>query len=500
MLAVLLLHANEPVSVDRITDAVWGDTPPASASHAVQVHVSNLRKALGAETIEHTQAGYVFHVEPDRLDLTRFESLAGRAREALAVGDHASAAELADDALDLWRGEPLAEFAFADFARTSISRLEELRLAVEEARAEAELELGHHERLVPHLRELADEHPYDERLHQLLMLALYRSGRQADALAAYRAVRERLSDDLGLVPSPALRELERKVLAHDTSLTPEERHMRSVVVCPATVEGLEELAALAEPLGRARFPHELILAYLAEEGQLDRASKTALAQQALLARSGTEARTSVFTTTNRDADVLRLASRPEVDLLLLGVEGNELGEDGFPSTLASILTGAACDVAVVPGDLAATEAAEILVPFGAHEHDWAALELGAWLASPDDRPLVVLGTDAGDGGRDASRMLADVGLLLQRLTGVAVEPRLIAPGRKGLIDATGEGGLLVMGLSERWSDEGLGRMRRDVFRVSEGGVVFVKRGLRPGGISPPAELTRYRWSVTMAQR
>jgi hypothetical protein len=275
--------------------------------------------------------------------------------------------------------------------------------------------------------------------------------------------------------------------------------MRSVVVAPATLDRLEELAALAEPLGRARYPHELILACLAANGQLEHASAAALGQQAALAESGAAVRTAVFTTRDRAGDVLRLAGRPEVDLLLLGVDVDELGDDGFEPTLASILAGAACDVAVVAGDSIASGASEILVPFGALEHDWAALELGAWLASPDGRTLALLGTDAGNAGRDASRMLADAGLLLQRLADVEVEPRLIPPGRKGLIDAAGGGGLLVMGLSERWAEEGLGTMRRDVFRVVEGGVVFVKRGLRPGGISAPSELTRYRWSVTMAR-
>jgi len=282
--------------------------------------------------------------------------------------------------------------------------------------------------------------------------------------------------------------------------------VQSVIVVPAELEQLESLAALAEPLARARFPHELILACLAErtpdetaEAALDRASSAARERQAAMSDSGAAVRTAVFTTTDRAGDLLHLADRAEVDLLLMGARPGDLADGRFGPELASVLGRATCDVAFVVGE-AGDAAAEVLVPFGAREHDWAALELGAWLASADGRPLVLLGNPAGEDKRGASRMLADAGLLLQRLTGVDVEPRLVAPGRRGLVDAASGGGLLVMGLSDRWSDEGLGAMRWDVARVIEGGAVFVRRGLRPGGISPPSEVTRYRWSVTVASR
>jgi hypothetical protein len=248
----------------------------------------------------------------------------------------------------------------------------------------------------------------------------------------------------------------------------------------------------------------LILACLAQatseeaaEAALDRAATVAREQQLAMADSGADIRTAVFTTTDRPADLLHLAARAEVDLLLLGVGQDDLVDGAFGPGLLPILNCATCDVAFVTGDSLASSAGEILVPFGASEHDWAALELGAWLASPDDRPLVLLGTDAGNGARDASRMLADAGLLIQRLTGVEVEPRLIAPGRQGLAQAMSDsGGLLMMGLSDRRLDDGLGTMRWDVARAMHGGAVFVRRGLRPGGISPPSEATHYRWSVT----
>jgi DNA-binding SARP family transcriptional activator len=507
VLAVLLLRANEAVPVDEIADAVWGDKQPQSAPHAVQVHVSNLRKLLGTDAIEHTPPGYVVHVAPDGLDLIRFEDLAGRARGELAAGHARIAAELLDDALALWRGPPLSEFAFDEFGQTTIAWLAELRLAALATRAEAGLHLGRHEVLVPELTALTAEHPYDERLHGLLMLALYGAGRQSDALAVYQSVRSRLKDNLGLDPSPSLRDTERRILTQDASLAVEQKRLRTVIVAPASLDQLEDLAALAEPLARARFPHELILTCLAETTQhvgvdatLEEATAAARDRQAVMSESGAAVRTAVFTTTDRAADLLHLAGRAEVDLLLLGAKDGDIADGRFGPTLRSILTGATCDVAFAPADVRASSAAEILVPFGAREHDWGALELGAWLASPDGRPLVLLGSSADGEERDASRTLADAGLLLQRLTGVDVEPRLIAPGRKGLIDAARDGGLLVMGLSDRWLDEGLGSMRWDISRVIEGGAVFVRRGLRPGGISPPSDVTHYRWSVTVATR
>jgi hypothetical protein len=140
----------------------------------------------------------------------------------------------------------------------------------------------------------------------------------------------------------------------------------------------------------------------------------------------------------------------------------------------------------------------VLVPFGAGEHDWAALELGAWLAGASSRPLQLLGsaTEGDFGTRDASRLLADAGLLIQRASGVAPIPRLVPPGHEGIVQAAADGGLLVIGLSERWSDEGLGMTRWAITRSVAVPVLFVRRGLRPGGLAPDVSATRFAWSVT----
>src|SRR5947209_8435410 len=216
LLALLLLSANEVVSADRLIEELWGEQTPDSGRTALQVRVSQLRKALGeAGGLVTTRApGYVMRVETEQLDLTRFERLVG---EADAAAPSVAAFKLRE-ALALWRGPPLADFAFESFAQPVIARLEELRLVAIERRIDADLALGRHAEVVPELESLATEHPLRERLHEQLMLALYRSGRQADALAAYRRTRLRLIEQLGIEPSPALRLLEQAILRQDPSV------------------------------------------------------------------------------------------------------------------------------------------------------------------------------------------------------------------------------------------------------------------------------------------
>jgi len=216
LLALLLLRANEVVSADRLIDELWRGQPPATATKALQVYVSRLRQRLGANMITTRSPGYAIEVGEDQLDLIRFERSIERARGE----DPRSAASLLRDALSLWRGSPLSEFASEPFAQPEILRLEELRLAALEDRIDADLELGRGADLTGELELLVHQNPYRERLRRQLMLALYRSGRQADALSAYRDARSMLSQELGLEPSPELRELERQILAHDEALSP----------------------------------------------------------------------------------------------------------------------------------------------------------------------------------------------------------------------------------------------------------------------------------------
>jgi DNA-binding SARP family transcriptional activator/tetratricopeptide (TPR) repeat protein len=204
LLAVLLLHANEVVSSDRLIDALWPERPPQTAVKAVQVYVSGLRKTLGRERVETKAPGYLLRVHEGELDLDRCRHLAddGRPGEALA----------------LWRGGALTDFAYEPFAQTELARFEELRLACLADRIELDLVAGRHPALVGELEALVADYPLRERFHAQLMLALYRSGRQAEALDVYQAGRSRLSDELGLEPGEALKGLQRAILEHDPAL------------------------------------------------------------------------------------------------------------------------------------------------------------------------------------------------------------------------------------------------------------------------------------------
>ncbi len=218
LLALLLLNADTVVPRERLVDTLWGDAPPRSAVTSLQVYVHALRRAIGADRIETRGTGYRLRLEPDELDLTRFGRLAERGRDAMAAGRPADAAEDLRGALRLWRGTPLADLAGEPLAEAETPRLEERRLQALELLQDAELALGHHDALVPELQSLIAAEPYRERFRAQHVLALYRSGRQADALAACRAARELLVEELGIDPSPELRELEGRILRHDPTL------------------------------------------------------------------------------------------------------------------------------------------------------------------------------------------------------------------------------------------------------------------------------------------
>ncbi len=222
LFALLLVNRGEVVSTDRILEALWGDQPPDTAAKAVQGYVSHLRRVLEPgdrrELLVTRAPGYVLRTEGVVVDATRFEQLAGDGRRALDDGSADEAARVFDEALALWRGPALAEFAYDDFAQAEIHRLGELRLSVTEDRVDALLRLGRHGELVGQLDSLVAAHPLRERLRGQWMLALYRSGRQAEALQAYRDGRRLLGSELGLEPGPELQRLERAILAQDPAL------------------------------------------------------------------------------------------------------------------------------------------------------------------------------------------------------------------------------------------------------------------------------------------
>src|SRR4051812_10499900 len=227
LLALLLLHPNEALSADRLIHELWGEYPPATAGKSLQMHVSRVRAALaaGAGNGSHgdgpvltRQHGYELRVDPECVDSHRFERLVGEGRRELSAGRPERAVWALESALLLWRGSPLADVAYESFAQHEIARLEALRVEAFEELIDAKLALGLHAELVGKLQVLVAEHPYEERLCRQLMLALYRSDRQADALQAYQDARSRLVEELGLEPGERLRELERAILKQDPAL------------------------------------------------------------------------------------------------------------------------------------------------------------------------------------------------------------------------------------------------------------------------------------------
>ena len=309
-------------------------------------------------------------------------------RGLLGGGRTAEASARLRDALSLWRGPALADFAYENFAQAAIARLEEVRLAAVELRVDADLALGRHDELIAELEALVAEHPLREHLRMCLMTALYRSGRQAEALAVYQDTRRSLVDELGIEPSPALQELERAILRQDPELELEASAPaeRSILVALDDETHVETLLATAEPLVRDR-PRGVVLARLVSDGaQLGTASTWLEERRSALEARGVVARAASFTATAPGEELARLATDLDVELLLAGAPDGLLAEGAPDEQLAAVLAETPCDVALlVPRE--ATSDGPVLVPFGGAEHDWAAVELGAWFARAAGRPL-----------------------------------------------------------------------------------------------------------------
>ena len=415
-----------------------GAAPPATCAKSIQVYVSRLRKQLGDQRLATQAPGYVLQVEPSELDLARFEQLADEARR----GDPRTAARKLRDALALWRGSPLADLAYEPFAQPEIARLEELRMAVLEQRIDADLAVGRHAELVGELEALIVRNPLRERLRFQLMLALYRSARQAEALNAYRAARSELSEELGLEPSEELKRLEQAILRHDPGLDlaagasregplPPERPVaeRALLIVPRALYGLDPLLRLAEPLAASESPHELIVAGVVPAAELAAATLALAERRDQLLAAGLAARTAAFSSPRRGEDIVRLAGQENVDLLLMDAGSSPLDGDA-----RVVLEQAPCDVALLAEAGGSLGEGPVVVPFGARSHDWAALRLGAWVARATDAPLRLIGSaaDGGEEARDASRLLADASLIVQRTAGIVAEPLLARPGRQGI--------------------------------------------------------------------
>jgi DNA-binding SARP family transcriptional activator len=493
LLAFLLLHAGDPVSADRLIDELWGEAPPPTARKSVQVRVAQLRRALGPDVLLTRRDAYLVRLQPNQLDLHRFEQLVSAGEQALEGGDAAAAVRTLNEALALWRGTALADLEYESFAQAAIARLEEMRVHALELRVDAQLELGHHGRVIVELEELVVAHPFRERLRGQLMLALYRDSRQAEALDFYRRTRDELVGELGIEPGPMLQQLQQAILRQDPSVdVPKEALERSILVAPQDPLRIDELLALAEPLAK-RPARELILARLvADVNEL--AAGAALGNEyrnALVAR-GVSARAIAFTSVEAGEDLVRVASEQDVDLIL--VDG---GPDLADPVLETVLSRAPSDVAVYVGRGEALREGPVIVLFASADHDWAAVEVGAWVAGSQGVPLRLAGPAEG-AERDASRALASASLAVQRALGIDAEPVLLPTAPPEVVAAADEAAVVVVGLPERWRRSGLGQVRGALAADARAPVLLVRRGLRPGGLAPRESRTRFTWTLRPA--
>jgi hypothetical protein len=268
---------------------------------------------------------------------------------------------------------------------------------------------------------------------------------------------------------------------------------RSLLLAPQALDGVEPLVRLAEPLAASDPARELVVAAIVDSAALASATSALTDRRAQLLAAGVATRAVAFASRAPGRDVVRLAGQESVELLLRDIGVPRLGDDDV-----AVLEQAPCDVALLVAPGGPPRPGPVLVPFGGAWHDWAALELGAWVARSTGAPLRLIGAvaDRGDEPADASRLLADASLILQRTAGIVAEPLLAPSGRKGVLALAEGAGLLVVGLSERWRQEGLGRVRGALVEAPPAPTVLVRRGPRPGGLAPPETVTRFGWSLT----
>jgi DNA-binding SARP family transcriptional activator len=485
VLALLLLQANRVVSIERLAEDLYAGAPPVTAVTQVHRQVSELRKVLEPAALETRPPGYLVRVADGALDLQAFEQLSAKALQALDADDPAGALDASREALDLWRGPPLGDLAYEQFAQGPIERLEELRLAAVEHALEAELALGHFPEAVAELRDLVVSHPLRERFRELLMRALYGAGRQVEALQVYREARDELLGAYGIEPGPALRDLEGAILRQDPELgSGPPPSTGALLVVGRNPARLGELVAVAEAL--ARTPDRELVAMLIVEDEADLPAATAVLPQAR-ERLGPRGRAATFASTQVGDDILRLARSHDPALVLIDADQADLNRDG---SLIPVLERTPVDVAAVFMPAApAPPGGGVILPFAGGEHDWAAVELAAWLALATGERLLLAG------GHAAGRVLADASVAVQRLVGLAAEPLLVDASADALPAVVAGATAVVIGLSPRWQSEGLGEARSGLVADPACPVFVVHRGPRPGGIAPREAATRFTWSI-----
>jgi hypothetical protein len=335
--------------------------------------------------------------------------------------------------------------------------------------------------------------PYREHLRGQLMVALYRSGRQVDALESYREGRAALVEGLGIEPAPALQDLERAILRHDPSLEaetgePRRRAERPVIVVSTGTERLALLLPTAETLV-VRPRRELLVAVLLAPRSDARTATAALAEyRARLLQGGQEVRVVAYGSADPGSDAAALAREQDAGLVLVDAP-DDLAESGeLDADRRTLLDAAPCDVGLLVHRAGGGAAGPVVVPFGGLRHEWSAVELAAWIARNREVPLRLAGV------RDAGRLLARASLAVQAAVGVVAEPLLVETGPGGMAEAARDASLVVVGFSEGWRDERLDAARQSLIESSAAPVLLVRRGERPGGLAPPHTITRFSWT------
>jgi DNA-binding SARP family transcriptional activator len=486
LLVSLLIRRNDVVSTDRLLDELWAERAPKSARKLLQAYVSEVRKAVGPERVQTFPTGYLLDVAEDELDLARFERLLRDAQRLRERGDTDRALALLDEALELWRGTPLADIRDEPFARAAAERLDDLHVHALELRFDVLLARGEDDALVPELEALADRHPFRERLRGQLMVALYRSGRQADALARYRACRETLVRSLGLEPSPTLRRLHEAILQQDPSLDVEATTPRTVSLL---IAGGVEALALLEPVARLRGRELLLVQPVRELDELESAVHGLGQERDRLAATGLQVRTAAFSSQKPAHDIARLTDRASVELALVAVAGETLLQ---LDALAPLLQSPACDVALLVETELDPAGGPVVVAFGGGDNDWAALELGLALAQAHETSLVLAGGSRN--GADASRALAAASLAVQRVARIETRPLVLPSGSAGLRGAADGATALLLGLPDDWRERGLGPARAELIAAPPAPTAIVRRGFQVGKLGPESSFTRFTWS------